>query len=87
MPTRFKQTALNMKIIEQLKKTNSSLFSFELLPPMKGGNINSVYNVIEPLIQYEPINVNITYHQQEVVYKKLDNGLLKKKPLGNALEQ
>ncbi len=70
-----------MKIIEKLQNTKTPLFSFELLPPMKGGNINSVYDVIDPLIQYEPINVNITYHQQEVVYKKLGNGLLQKKTI------
>ncbi len=70
-----------MKIIDKLKNTDKPLFSFELLPPMKGGNIESVYEVIDPLIQYEPINVNITYHQQEVVYKKLGNGLLQKKTI------
>lgn len=70
-----------MKIIDQLKDTDRTLFSFELLPPMKGGNIESVYEVIDPLIKYNPINVNITYHQQEVVYKKLENGLLQKKTI------
>ncbi len=70
-----------MKIIEQLKKTDKTLFSFELLPPMKGGNMDLVYQVIDPLIEFEPMNVNITYHQQEVVYKKLQNGLLQKKTI------
>ncbi|MCF8364938.1 MAG: methylenetetrahydrofolate reductase [Bacteroidales bacterium] len=70
-----------MKIIEQLKNTDKPLFSFELLPPMKGGNMESVYQVIDPLIEFNPINVNITYHQQEVVYKKLKNGLLEKKTI------
>lgn len=70
-----------MKIIEQLKNTDKTLFSFELLPPMKGGNMESVYQVIDPLIEFNPINVNITYHQQEVVYKKLKSGLLEKKTI------
>lgn len=70
-----------MKIIEQFQNTDKPLFSFELLPPMKGGNIGSVYKVIDPLIQYNPVNVNITYHQQEVVYKKLSSGLLEKKTI------
>lgn len=69
-----------MKIIENLHKGETH-FSFELLPPMKGGNIESVYEVIDPLIPFEPINVNITYHQQEVVYKKLGHGLLQKKTI------
>jgi len=70
-----------MKIIERLKITDETLFSFELLPPMKGGNMELVYKVIDPLINFNPINVNITYHQQEVVYKKLENGLLQKKTI------
>ncbi len=70
-----------MKIIDLLKNTDKSHFSFELLPPLKGGNIESVYKLIDPLIAFNPINVNITYHQQEVVYKKLPGGLLKKKTM------
>ena len=70
-----------MKIIEQLKNTDKTLFSFELLPPMKGGNMELVYQVIDPLIEFKPINVNITYHQQEVVYKKLQNGMLQKRTI------
>jgi len=70
-----------MKIIDLLKNTDKPLFSFELLPPLKGGNIESVYELIDPLIEFNPINVNITYHQQEVVYKKLSSGLLQKKTM------
>lgn len=70
-----------MKIIDQLKNTDKTLFSFELLPPLKGGNIESVYKAIDPLTDFNPININITYHQQEVVYKKLENGLLQKKTI------
>jgi methylenetetrahydrofolate reductase (NADPH) len=70
-----------MKIIDQLKNTSTPYFSFELLPPMKGGDISSVYEAINPLVEFNPININITYHQQEVVYKKLKNGLLEKKTI------
>ena len=68
-----------MKVVDLLKNTDKTLFSFELLPPLRGGNIESVYRIIDPLIEFNPININITYHQQEVVYKKLSNGLLQKK--------
>lgn len=68
-----------MKIIDLLKNTDKTLFSFELLPPLKGGSIGAVYDAINPLLEFDPININITYHQQEVVYKKLADGLLQKK--------
>jgi methylenetetrahydrofolate reductase (NADPH) len=70
-----------MKIIDQLKNTSTPYFSFEMLPPMKGGDISSVYEAINPLVEFNPMNINITYHQQEVVYKKLKSGLLEKKTI------
>jgi methylenetetrahydrofolate reductase (NADPH) len=68
-----------MKVIDQLKKTARTRFSFELLPPLKGHSIESIYNAIDPLIEFNPININVTFHQQEVVYKQLENGRLEKK--------
>lgn len=70
-----------MKIIELIKKSKKPLFSFELLPPLKGNNITSIYNAIDPLMEFNPSHINITYHQEEVIYKKLPNGLLEKKTI------
>ena len=68
-----------MKAIDRIRNTKETLFSFELLPPVKGHSIERLYNAIDPLMQFNPLNINITYHQQEVVYKKIDHKLLEKK--------
>ncbi len=68
-----------MKVIEKLRKTDKTLFSFELLPPVKGGRIGQVYRIIDSLIEFDPMMINITYHQQEVVYKNAEEGDLVKK--------
>ena len=68
-----------MKFVDQLLKTKETLFSFELLPPVKGHSIERVYAAIDPLIEFNPVNVNITYHQQEVVYKSIKPNLMEKK--------
>lgn len=68
-----------MKVIDLINKTNETLFSFELLPPIKGNSIEKLYNAIDPLMEFNPININITYHQQEVVYKVIDGNLMEKK--------
>ncbi len=68
-----------MKISEQLAKTKKTLFSFELLPPLKGRSIDDIYKAINPLIEFNPININFTCHQHEIVYYTLPNGLLEKK--------
>ncbi len=68
-----------MKVIEHLKQTDRTYFSFEILPPLKGHNIDAIYRMIDNLIEFDPLNINVTYHQEEVVYKTLSNGLLEKK--------
>lgn len=68
-----------MKIINLFKNSDKALFSFELLPPLKGDDINNIYGTIDPLIEFNPAYINITYHQEEIVYKKHSSGLLEKK--------
>ncbi|MBN2639292.1 MAG: methylenetetrahydrofolate reductase [NAD(P)H] [Bacteroidales bacterium] len=68
-----------MKVTEHINKADKTLFSFELLPPLKGQNFESVQRTIDPLLEFDPAFINITYHQEEVVYENLSNGLMKKK--------
>lgn len=66
-----------MKVIDHLKNADDTIFSFEILPPLKGQNILDLFNGIEPLLDFNPPFINVTYHREEVEYKRLDNGLLK----------
>ncbi len=68
-----------MDLLNHLSQDKKTYFSFELLPPLKGRNINEIYDAIDPLIEFEPININVTYHQEEVVYKKHESGLIQKR--------
>lgn len=70
-----------MKVIEHFKNDSKTYFSFELLPPLKGHNIEMIYKTVDNLIEFNPLNINITYHQEEVVYKKHSSGLLEKKSI------
>ncbi len=65
-----------MNIADLLNETKKTLFSFELLPPLKGGNIKTIYATVDPIMEFSPININVTYHREEVIYKKHPNGLL-----------
>ena len=68
-----------MKITEHIKKANGkTLFSFEVIPPKKGNNIQELYDNINPLMEFKPPFIDVTYHREEYVYKELENGLLKK---------
>ncbi len=68
-----------MKVTDHFINTDKTLFSFEILPPLKGKDINLIYEVIDPLMDFDPKYLNITYHREEVVYKRHKSGLLEKK--------
>jgi len=68
-----------MKVIDIIKNTDRTLFSFELLPPLKGRSIEEIYKAIDPLIEFDPININVTYHQQETVFNYFPDGTFEKK--------
>lgn len=67
-----------MKILDRIKQSKSTLFSIEILPPMKGKSIQSIYNLIDPLQDFSPSFVDVTYHREEYVYKKREGGFLEK---------
>ena len=67
-----------MKVIDHLKGASETLFSFEILPPLKGANIQSIFNGIDPLMEFNPKFINVTYHREEYLYKEKENGLLEK---------
>ncbi len=67
-----------MKVIDHLRKADRTLFSFEILPPLKGRDIRSIYEGIDPLMEFKPSFINVTYHREEVIYKDRGMGLLQK---------
>lgn len=68
-----------MKVTEHIAQADKTLFSFEVLPPLKGENFKALSNNIEPLMEFKPPFIDVTYHREEYVYKKRDAGLLEKK--------
>ena len=54
-------------------------FSFEILPPLKGQNINTIFDNIDPLMEFKPPFIDVTYHREEYIYKEREDGLLEKK--------
>lgn len=70
-----------MKITEHIKRAEKYLFSFEILPPLKGQSIQSLFNGIDPLMEFNPAFIDVTYHREEYMYKNMGNGLLKKQSI------
>lgn len=69
-----------MKITEHINASKGKTsFSFEILPPLKGQNIQSIFDSIDPLMEFKPPFIDVTYHREEYVYIEKENGLLEKK--------
>ncbi len=69
-----------MKVTEHIQNANGTpLFTFEILPPLKGQNIQSIFDSIDPLMEFNPPFIDVTYHREEYEYKELENGLLQRK--------
>ena len=67
-----------MKITDHIKQAKETIFSLEILPPLKGKSIQSIYDGIDPLMEFKPPFVNVTYHREEYIYKERERGLLEK---------
>ncbi|HSZ25160.1 MAG TPA: methylenetetrahydrofolate reductase [NAD(P)H] [Cytophagaceae bacterium] len=67
-----------MKVVDHIKNAKQTLFSLEILPPLKGQDINSIFSAIEPLMEFKPPFIDVTYHREEYLYRKRENGLLEK---------
>ena len=70
-----------MKVTEHLKNAKDTLFSIEILPPLKGQSIQSLFDHLDPLMEFNPPFVDVTYHREEYVYKDRGNGLLEKRSI------
>lgn len=69
-----------MKVTDYFKKANGeTLFTFEVLPPLKGQNIRTLFDHIDPLMEFNPPFIDVTYHREEYSYKKHKTGLLERK--------
>ena len=67
-----------MKVTEHLKHAKKTLFSMEILPPLKGKSVQSIYDLIDPLMEFKPPFIDVTYHREEYIYKKRSGGYLEK---------
>jgi methylenetetrahydrofolate reductase (NADPH) len=67
-----------MKVIEHINGSKETLVSFEVLPPLKGKGIDALYRHLDPLMEFKPAFINVTYHRSEHVFKKKADGTFDK---------
>jgi methylenetetrahydrofolate reductase (NADPH) len=67
-----------MKVIDHISKATDTLLSFEVLPPLKGKTIVTLYDHLDPLMEFKPSWINVTYHRSETMFKKKADGTFEK---------
>jgi methylenetetrahydrofolate reductase (NADPH) len=70
--------APEMKVIDHIQQAKDTLISFEVLPPLKGKTINSIFDHLDHLMEFRPSFINVTYHRSEQVFKKRTDGSFEK---------
>ncbi|MFA5849773.1 MAG: methylenetetrahydrofolate reductase [NAD(P)H] [Bacteroidales bacterium] len=68
-----------MSVIEKIKNAKGPLFTFELLPPLKGHSIDKIYAAIDRLVEFNPAYINFTSHRNETSYRERPDGLVEKR--------
>lgn len=68
-----------MSVIDKINSAKGALFTFELLPPLKGHSIDKIYSAIERLVEFNPAYINFTSHRNQTTYYERPDGLLEKR--------
>ncbi len=68
-----------MKVTDYFEAANDkTLISFEVLPPLKGGSMQAIFNTLDPLMEFKPPFIDVTYHREEFIYRKRPSGYYEK---------
>ena len=67
-----------MKVIDHINGSNGTIVSFEILPPLKGKGINALWEHLDPLMEFKPSFINVTYHRSESMFKRKADGTFDK---------
>ena len=75
-----------MKVAEYFERANGqTLISFEVLPPLKGGGMKAIFDTLDPLMEFKPPFVDVTYHREEFIYTtSVTVAITKKRLFANA---
>ncbi|MCC6412083.1 MAG: methylenetetrahydrofolate reductase [Saprospiraceae bacterium] len=68
-----------MKVTEHFTNAGeNTLVSFEVLPPLKGGSMQAIFNTLDALMEFKPPFIDVTYHREEFIYNKRPSGYYEK---------
>jgi len=68
-----------VKVCDHIENAKgNTLISYEVLPPLKGGRMQDIFDSLDPLMEFKPPFIDVTYHRQEVVFNMRESGYYEK---------
>lgn len=68
-----------MKVCDHINSANGkTLISYEVLPPLKGGRMQDIFKMLDPIMEYKPAFIDVTYHREDIVFNKRESGYYEK---------
>lgn len=69
-----------MRVSEHLAQTTGTLFSYEIVPPLRvSSDVGQIFSIIEQLLPYDPKWINVTTHASSLMYLEKNDGTIVKK--------
>jgi len=67
-----------MKVTEHFAQSDEPLISYEIIPPVRGGSLQEVFDIVEQLIPFDPPFIDVTGHSAEVYYEEMSDGTIRR---------
>jgi methylenetetrahydrofolate reductase (NADPH) len=68
-----------MRVTEHLDRATRTLFSYEIIPPMRGGHVQDIIDIVEQIAPYQPPFIDVTSHAAEATYEELPDGSIRRR--------
>ncbi len=67
-----------MKVTEHFERATEPLISYEIIPPVRGGSLRGVFDIVEQVLPFEPPFIDVTGHAAEVYYEEMPDGSIRR---------
>src|SRR5882724_556650 len=68
-----------MRVTEHLAQAERPFISFEIIPPLRGGDVKGLLGLIDDLVKFRPPFIDITSHAAEVIYEETPQGIIQRR--------
>ena len=68
-----------MRVTEHLDRAADTLFSFEIIPPKRGGSVRDIIGIVEQVAPFKPPFIDVTSHAAEAAYEEMPDGTIRRR--------